>query len=355
MGVDMLKSSFTKFFYLIIFFNSLIFAQNTEPVYKDKSAPIDKRVDNLLSLMTLEEKILLMGGTGFATQPIERLGIPPLNMTDGPLGVRWDNSTAFPSGIAMSSTWDLELINKVGKAIAEETKAHGRHVILGPCVNIARIPQGGRNFESFGEDPFLTGKLGVAYIKGVQSENVVATVKHFACNNQEHERMFVNTVVDERALNEIYLPAFKAAVKDADVLAVMSAYNKLNGSYASENDYLLLNKLKDEWNFKGLVMSDWGAVHSSVETYNGGLDLEMPEGTYLNDKSFVKKLLNNEFDLHKLDDKIRRLLTVMFKIGLFDNYEYDQSKLNCDDHKKLAYDVAVDGMVLLKIKMQFYL
>ena len=343
-----MKKNLIGLILISIFFNSAIFGQNGQQIYKDKNAPIEKRVNNLLSLMTLEEKILMLGGTGFTTQPIERLGIPSLNMADGPLGVRWDNSTAFPSGIAMSSTWDPELIYKVGNAIGEETKAHGRNVILGPCVNIARIPQGGRNFESFGEDPFLTSKMGVAYIKGVQNNNVVATVKHFACNNQELERMFVDTKVDERTLNEIYLPAFKAAVKEADVMAVMSAYNKLNGHYASESDYLLVNKLKKEWNFKGFVMSDWGAVHSSEATYNSGLDVEMPTGVYLNDKSFVKKLLANEYDLKKLDDKISRMLTVMFKIGLFDNYQYDKSKLNTEEHKKLAYEVAADGMVLLK-------
>ncbi len=346
----MIKRIFVSVFCFIVLSNSVLISQSNGELYKDKNTPIEKRVENLLSLMTLEEKILMMGGTGFTTQPIERLGIPSLNMADGPLGVRWDNSTAFPSGIAMSSTWDLELINKLGIAIAEETKAHGRHVILGPCVNIARIPQGGRNFESFGEDPYLASRFGVSYIKGVQSKNVVATVKHFACNNQEHERMFVNTIVDERALNEIYLPAFKAAVKEADVMAVMSAYNKLNGHFASESDYLLINKLKKEWNFKGFVMSDWGAVHSSEATYNSGLDVEMPTGLYLNEKSFVKKLMANEFDLKKLDDKVSRMLTVMFKIGLFDNYEYDKNKLNSDEHNKLAYEVAVNGMVLLKNK-----
>ncbi len=333
---------------LMVLIYTNYFAQNQNYLYKDKNQPIEKRVENLLGLMTLEEKILMMGGTGFATQPIERLGIPTLNMADGPLGVRWDNSTAFPSGIAMSCTWDTTLINKLGVALAEETKAHGRNVILGPCVNIARIPMGGRNFESFGEDPFLAAKMGVSYIKGVQSKNVVATVKHYACNNQEHERMTVNTIVDERTLNEIYLPAFKAAVKDANVLAVMAAYNKVNGYYATENDYLLIDKLKKEWDFKGLVMSDWGAVHSSEGVYNSGLDLEMPKGDYLNEPSFVKRLLNGEFDLTKLDDKVRRILTVMFKIGLFDGYEYPTDKLNSDEHKKLAYQIAVDGMVLLK-------
>ena len=316
--------------------------------YKNKNLSIKERVEDLLNRMTLEEKIEMIGGTGFATKPIERLGIPSLNMTDGPLGVRWDQSTAFPSGILMGATWNPELISKLGSAIGEEVKSKGRHVILGPCVNIARIPMGGRNFESFGEDPYLTSRIAVDYIKGVQKENVAATVKHFAANNQEYQRDFVNTIVDERALNEIYFPAFKAAVEEAKVLAVMSAYNKLNGAYCSENNYLLIDKLKSDWKFNGLVMSDWGAVHSTIPTYNGGLDLEMPTGKYLNTKSLLDKIKNGELSESKLDDKVRRILHVMFTIGLFDNYKYDSLKLNNEEHKQIALDVAKEGIVLLK-------
>ncbi len=316
--------------------------------YLDKSLNIEDRVEDLLKRMTLEEKIDMLGGTGFETKAIERLGIPPLNMTDGPLGVRWDNSTALPSGILMGATWNPELISKLGIVLATEVKAKGRQVILGPCVNIARIPMGGRNFESFGEDPFLTSRIAVNYIKGVQSENVVATVKHFAANNQEHQRDFVNTIVDERALNEIYFPAFKAAVEEANVLAVMSAYNKVNDHFCSENDYLLIDKLKTEWKFKGLVMSDWGAVHSTVPTFSGGLDLEMPSGKYLNKGTLLDKIKSGELSEAKLDDKVRRILRVMFTIGLFDDYQYDKSKVNTDEHKQVALDVAKDGIVLLK-------
>ena len=332
---------------------SLNFLENSKEkkmtaFYLDKSLNIEDRVEDLLKRMTFEEKIDMLGGTGFETKAIERLGIPPLNMTDGPLGVRWDNSTALPSGILMGATWNPELISKLGTVLATEVKAKGRHVILAPCVNIARIPMGGRNFESFGEDPFLTSRIAVDYIKGVQKENVVATVKHFAANNQEHQRDFVNTIVDERALNEIYLPSFKAAVEEANVLAVMSAYNKLNGHYCSENDYLLIDKLKTEWKFKGLVMSDWGAVHSTVPTFNGGLDLEMPTGKYLNKETLLDKIKSGELSEAKLDDKVRRILRVMFTIGLFDDYQYDKSKVNTDEHKQVALDVAKDGIVLLK-------
>ncbi|MCU0342973.1 MAG: glycoside hydrolase family 3 C-terminal domain-containing protein [Ignavibacterium sp.] len=332
---------------LLLIISSIIYGQG-KMIYKDASQSIEKRVEDLLQRMTLEEKIEMIGGTGFATKSIERLGIPPLNMTDGPLGVRWDQSTAFPSGILMGATWNPELISKLGSAIGEEVKSKGRHVILGPCVNIARIPMGGRNFESFGEDPFLTLCIAVDYIKGVQKENVAATVKHYAANNQEYQRDFVNTIVDERALNEIYFPAFKAAVEQANVLAVMSAYNKLNGAYCSENNYLLIDKLKNDWKFNGVVMSDWGAVHSTIPTYNGGLDLEMPTGKYLNTKTLLNKINNGELSESKLDDKVRRILRVMFTIGLFDNYNYDSLKLNNDEHKQIALDVAREGIVLLK-------
>ncbi|MEG8989693.1 glycoside hydrolase family 3 N-terminal domain-containing protein [Ignavibacteria bacterium 4148-Me] len=222
---------------------SAILAQTKFP-YQDINLPIERRVEDLLTRMTLDEKIELLGGTGFATKPIPRLGIPELRMTDGPVGVRWNPSTAFPASIAMAATWEPNLINGIGSAIAREVKGKGRHVILGPCVNIVRLPTWGRNFETFGEDPFLASRMAVDYIKGVQKEGVAATVKHFAANNQEHERMFIDVMVSERALNEIYLPAFKSAVTEADVLCVMCAYNKVNQHFASENDYLLIEKLK---------------------------------------------------------------------------------------------------------------
>jgi len=316
--------------------------------YFDKTLSIEERVEDLLKRMTLEEKIEMLGGTGFETKAIERLGIPPLNMADGPLGVRWDNSTALPSGILLGATWNPEIVTEFGKVLATETKAKGRHVILAPCVNIARIPVGGRNFESFGEDPFLTSRITVNYIKGVQNENVVATVKHFAANNQEHQRDFVNTIVDERTLNEIYFPAFKSAVEEANVLAVMCAYNKLNGPYCSENDYLLVDVLKNKWKFNGLVMSDWGAVHNSLPVFNSGLDLEMPTGKYLNADSLFQKIKSGELSELKLDDKVGRILRVMFTIGLFDGYQYDSTKVNTDKHKQVALNIAKDGIVLLK-------
>lgn len=318
----------------------MIFAQN--------NTAFESKVEELLIQLTLEEKIDLLGGTGFETKEIERLGIPSLKMCDGPLGVRWGQATAFPSGILMGATWNPELIAKLGIALAEEVKAKGRHVILGPCVNIARLPMGGRNFESFGEDPYLTSRIAVEYIKGVQSQNVAATIKHFAVNNQEHERMSVDVQVDERALNEIYFPAFKAAIEEANVLAFMSAYNKLNGYYCSENEYLLKKKLKEEWKFEGLVMSDWGAVHSSIPTFNNGLDLEMPDGKHLNRDSLLQHLKSGQLSEEILNDKVRRILRTMFKLNLFGNSESDTTKLNSEEHKQIALDVAREGIVLLK-------
>lgn len=331
---------------ILLLLASVLFAQN----YKDKSLPVEKRVEDLLSKMTLDEKIEMLGGTGFATKKIDRLGIPELRMTDGPVGVRWGKSTAFPVSTASAATWDPKFAGNVGSAIGRETKGHARHVILGPCVNIARLPMGGRNFESYGEDPFLAARMAVAFIKGVQQENVAATVKHFAVNNQEHERMFTDVMIGNRALNEIYLPTFKAAVNEADVLCVMCAYNKINLHYASENDYLLNEKLKKEWGFKNLVMSDWGAVHSSIPVAKGKLDLEMPFGTFMNKSTLQGAIDDGTIPLETINDKVRRILTVIFKLGLFDKpvLEEDDSLINSPENRKVAYETSLASIVLLK-------
>src|SRR5262245_22535337 len=252
-------------------------AQTSE---SDKS--VDGRVKDLLNRMTLDEKISLLSGTGFDTREIKRLGIPALHMTDGPAGIRSGQATSFPSPVALAASFDPQIVYEVGEAIAQEAKAKGKNVLLAPCVNIQRTPFSGRNFESFGEDPYLASQMAVSYIRGVQSEKVIATVKHFAANNQEENRMTIDAKVDERALHEIFFPAFKAAIQRADSWAIMSAYNKLNGYYASENRFLLIDVLKDQWHFDGLIMSDWGAVHSTVPTLKNGLDLEMPLGQFLN-------------------------------------------------------------------------
>lgn len=317
--------------------------------YKNPSIPIENRVSDLLSRLTLEEKIDLLGGTGFATKKNDRLGIPELRMSDGPLGVRWEKSTAFPSGICIAATWNPETAQKIGAAIGRELKGHDRHVILGPCVNIARIPQGGRNFESYGEDPFLASRMTVGYINGVQSEGVAATVKHFACNNQEYERMYVDTRVEERALREIYLPAFKAAVQEAKVYCVMNAYNKINGFYAAENDFLLKDVLKNQWGFTGLVMSDWGAVHSTLPTALGGMDLEMPLGEFLNSKTLSESIQKGIVKESIIDEKVKRILRVIFSLGLFEKPSLgDSTLLGSKENRNSAFEAAREGIVLLK-------
>jgi beta-glucosidase len=325
-------------------------AKNSDlPVYLDKSCAVNERVEDLLNKLTLEEKVDLLGGTGFASKEIKRLGIPELRMTDGPQGARWELSNSYPNGISMAATWNPALIQDIGKAIGQDVKAKGRNVILGPCVNILRLPQGGRNFESFGEDSYLTSRITVDYIKGVQQENVAACVKHFAVNNQEHQRTFVDVKVDERALHEIYFPAFKAAVQEADVLTLMCSYNKVNGPYAAENDYLLKDVLKEQWKFDGLVMSDWGAVHSSLPVARGGLDLEMPTGYYLNDSTLMDAIKSGEIAESVINDKVRRLLTVIFKLGLFDKQiEPDSSKIKSEFKSRTAYQAALESIVLLK-------
>jgi beta-glucosidase len=322
----------------------------------DKNAEIEKKIDEIISKMTLQEKAAMLGGdtTAFDSKPLERLGIPALRMTDGPVGVRWPsdarkkNSTAFPAGICMAATWDPDLVYEAGKSIARETKAHGRNVILAPCVNIHRDPHGGRNFESFGEDPYLAARTAVAYVKGVQSENVVATTKHYVANNQEFERNSIDVRVNDRALREIYLPAFKAAVQEGNTWAIMSSYNRINGHYASSNSQLLMDILKDEWGFQGFVMSDWGAVHSTIPTIYAELDIEMPHGRYMNTEDVVNAVKRNYIKESKVDDKVRRMLRTMMHLGIFEQEIPDGSETRTDRHKEIARKIAEAGIVLLK-------
>ena len=322
------------------------------PLYQQPSAPVDQRVDDLVARMTLEEKIALLGGdrTGFATNPIDRLGIPSMTMSDGPVGVRFEKSTAFPAGVAMAASWDVDLVSRIGGAIGQEAKAHGRDVLLGPCLNIQRVPQGGRNFESYGEDPWLASRMAVAFVRGVQGEGVIATPKHFAVNNQETNRTSVDARVDERTLNEIYLPAFKAAVQEAGAWAVMSAYNKLNGFWCSENPPLLTDILKRDWAFKGLVMSDWGAVHSVVPAANAGCDLEMPRAEYMNEQQMIPAVKRGEVTAATIDDKVRRILRTMIATGVLDRHGRPApgGALDTPAHRDLAREAAIDSTVLLK-------
>ena len=244
----------------------------------------EARIDRLLDAMTLEEQVALLAGADFwTTVPIPRLGIPALKVTDGPAGARGGGAlvggkktAAFPVGIALGSTWNVDLLREVGRALAQEVRDKGAGVLLAPTVNLFRSALNGRNFESYAEDPFLTGKLGAAYIAGLQAEGVAATVKHYAGNESEFQRMTISSDIPERALRELYLLPFELAVKEGGTWAVMSAYNKLNGTFCSESPRLLTAILREEWGFDGLVMSDWFGAHSAGESVRAGLDLEMP-------------------------------------------------------------------------------
>lgn len=316
--------------------------------YKDKTLPIEQRVEDLLSRMTLEEKIQQLSGTGFETRENKRLGIPALRMNDGPVGVRWGKATAFPAAIGIASAWNPALTGRIGEVIARETRAKGRNYLLGPCVNIHRFPLGGRNFESYGEDPFLAARLAASFVKGIQSQGVLASVKHFACNNQEWERHTIDVTVDERALREIYLPAFKAVVQEGEAYTVMAAYNLLRGDHCSENTYLLDTILKKQWGFTGFVVSDWRSVYSTVQAANAGLDLEMPVAEFFGDK-LLEAVKKGDVKHSVIDDKIRRLMRVRFQAGLFDRVDGpEQTILHRDDHKQLALEAARQSIVLLK-------
>jgi beta-glucosidase len=322
-------------------------------LYKERSAKTEDRVEDLLKHMTLDEKLEQLAGTGdndgFDTKVNARLGIPAFKMTDGPLGVRWGKSTAFPSGVSIAATWDTLLITRFAGALADETHAKGRNYLLGPCVNIHRFPAGGRNFESYGEDPYLTSRLAVNYIKALQAKNVIPSVKHFALNNQEWQRTEIDVLADERTMHEMYLPAFEAAVKEAGVYTVMSAYNKVNGWWCSENQHLLTDILKKEWGFKGLVVSDWVSTHSTINAAKNGLDVEMPIANIYSAKNLKKAMQDGKVSEEMINDKVRRILRVKFKAGLFDEILIpDTAVLRGKAHKKLALDIAKASIVLLK-------
>jgi len=333
---------------ILILLTQAVFSQE----YKNPKATVDARVRDLLGRMSLEEKIDQLSGTGdlgFDTRENTRLGIPAFRMSDGPLGVRWYKSTSFPCGAAIAATWDTSLVARFGDALAEETHAHGRDFLLGPCVNIHRFPAGGRNFESYGEDPWLSSRIAVSYIKALQSHDVIASVKHYALNNQEWQRTEINVLADERTMREIYLPAFEAAVNEAGVYTVMSAYNKVNGWWCSENKVLLTDILKNDWGFKGLVVSDWGSTHSTVNAANNGLDLEMPLGDVFSLKNLKQAVQEGKVSEATINDKVSRILWVKFMAGLFDRtFVSDTTVLTADAHKKLALAIAKESIVLLK-------
>ncbi|HZJ24531.1 MAG TPA: glycoside hydrolase family 3 C-terminal domain-containing protein [Anaerolineales bacterium] len=314
------------------------------------------RIEKLLSQMTLDEKISMLAGADlWHTVAVPRLGIPQLKVTDGPNGARgaWGDmgpeSVATPVGIAMGATWNPELIEKVGNVLADEVKAKGAHILLAPTVNIHRTPIAGRNFECFAEDPFLSGMIASAYIKGIQDKGVGACIKHFIANDQEYERHSMSSEVDERTLREIYLEPFRIAIRNSNPWAVMSAYNRVNGIYACENDHTLLEILKGEWKYDGIVMSDWfGTYDEAVPT--SGLDLEMPGPGRWMAKEIVQKALDaGTLTMELLDDKVRRLLGVLEKAGVFENPELQPERAdNRPEHRAIILEAAREAIVVLK-------
>ncbi|HYD45503.1 MAG TPA: glycoside hydrolase family 3 C-terminal domain-containing protein [Phenylobacterium sp.] len=319
--------------------------------YRDASAPLDARAADLLSRLSLEEKVALMGGaSSFSLNAIERLGVPSLSMTDGPTGVRsikGEEATVFPVGVAVAATWNPETARAVAGAIAREAQALGDQVVLAPTINIMRIPTWGRNFETYSEDPYLAGRMGTAYVQGLQAEGVGASLKHYAANNQEQERFRVDARIDERTLREIYLAAFEMVVREADPWTVMASYNKLNGTYASEHRRLLTGILKEEWGYEGMVVSDWSAVRSTAPAANAGLDLEMPGPP----RRFGDKLLAaaqaGEVAEAQIDDNARRVLRLILRSGLLDGPR-PAGELRTPRHRRIALEAAAEGMVLLK-------
>jgi beta-glucosidase len=313
-------------------------------------------IQTIISKMTLEEKAALCtGATFWSSTAIERLGVPSMIVTDGPHGVRRTPdltsiaeeslpATCFPTASCLASSWDVDLLHKVGEALAEECIALNVNVLLGPSNNMKRTPLCGRNFEYFSEDPFLSGEMAASWINGIQSRGVGASLKHYAANNQEYQRFTINAEIDERTLREIYLPAFETAVKKSQPWTVMCCYNKVNGTYGSEHHHLLSEILKDEWGFEGLVVSDWGAVHDRVAALKGGLDWEMPGPKPWRVQAVINAVRSGELDEALLDESVRRILRIVFKAvetpkgGTFD----------VDAHHALARKVAAEGMVLLK-------
>ncbi|MBE5865707.1 MAG: glycosyl hydrolase [Lachnospiraceae bacterium] len=336
---------------------------------KDKSQIYEAQIDELLSQLTLEEKIGMIHGNGlFRTKAVERLGIPRLVTSDGPMGVRmefpddsWypinksDDYVSYgPSNSALAATWNTELAYETGKVLGEEARGRGKDMILGPGINIKRDPLCGRNFEYMSEDPYLTQTMAVPYIKGVQENDVSACVKHYAVNNQETNRMAVDTLVDERTLREIYLPGFKAAVQEGGVYSLMDAYNKFRGKYCSESKELLDDILRDEWKYDGVVVSDWGAVHSTKETAETSLDLEMSV-TYNFDEYFyanplLEAVRNGEVSEESVDAKVRNILRLMFRLKMIGD-KVDERKpgaYNTREHQDKILNTAREAIVLLR-------
>ena len=308
-------------------------------------------VDQLVAKMSLQEKIDFIGGyNGFYIRGYEHLGIPEVRMADGPVGVRnLGSSTAYPASITLAASFDKNIAQKVGKAIGSEARSKNVHIMLGPAMNIHRAPFCGRNFEYLGEDPYLAGKIAANYTIGLQGEGVIATAKHYAANYQDFSRHHVSSNMDERTLHEIYLPAFKTTVQEGNVATVMTAYNLINGIHASQHNYLNNEIMKEKWGFDGFIMSDWVSTYDGVACANGGLDLEMPSGKYMNSENLMPAIENGSLDESVIDDKIKRILGVYDRFGLFKNANIaDGYVLDSELVRSVALDAARGGIVLLK-------
>jgi len=320
------------------------------PLYKDPKATVEDRVTDLLPRLTAEEKLLMLGGDReFYIRPIPRLGLPEIRMADGPLGVRnWGLAPAYPATAGLAASWDTDLARQFGGSVARDARQRGVNIMLGPAVNIARVPVNGRNFEYLSEDPYLAGSVAVQIVGGMQEQGVVATVKHFAANNQETERGTIDAQVSTRAMEEIYLPAFRAAVEQGHAWAVMAAYNRLNGTYCSANGWLNNKVLKGDWGFPGVLMSDWGAAHDTLGVANGGLDLEMPSGKYMNPGILEPLLASGKVTQATIDDKVRRILRLEVANGFLDRPQ--QVDAPSDDPKSAAVALQMEreAIVLLK-------
>ena len=347
---------------------------DNRPVYLDPDAPIEERVEDALSRMTLREKIAIIHAQSkFSAPGAPRLGIAELWCTDGPHGIRpevmwdewdqarWTNDSciAYPALTCLAATWNRDCAKLYGISIGEEARYREKDVLLGPGVNIYRTPLCGRNFEYMGEDPYLASEMVVPYVQGVQSQGVAACVKHYALNNEEQHRHTVDVDLSDRALYEIYLPAFKAAVTEGDAWSIMGSYNKYRGTYACHNHRLLIDILKGEWGFDGAVISDWGGVHSTEEAIHNGLDLEfgtwtdgLREGasnaydTYYMAAPYLEMIERGEVGTEELDDKVRRVLRLTFRTAMNNDKPY--GAMCSEAHSEAARTIAEEGIVLLK-------
>ena len=343
-------------------------AASSQVTDKEK-VQMEKRIEKLIKKMTLEEKVgLLHGNSKFYVAGVERLGIPEWSLSDGPHGVRaeinrhdwayagWTNDSAsyFPTGTAFAAAWNPELAYRRGEVLGEEARWRKKDVLLGPGVNIIRSPLCGRNFEYMSEDPYMNSVLAVAYIKGLQSRDVACSVKHFAVNNQETNRTTVDVECSERALREIYLPAFKAAVQEGGALTVMAAYNKFRGEFCAENNYLVRKILRNEWGFDGVYVTDWGAAHSTVPSMEAGLDVEM--GTLIDKyedwyyaNPLIEAVKSGKIPMSLVDEKVGDVLRVMIKTNVLDpKKRFGPGSMNTKEHQQATYDAAAEAIVLLK-------